>query len=867
MESKRIRETFFEFFRGKEHLIFPSAPMVIKDDPSLMFTNAGMNQFKEFFLGHKETKNKRIADTQKCLRVSGKHNDLEEVGHDTYHHTMFEMLGNWSFGDYFKKEAIEWAFELLVDVYGLEKQRLYFTYFGGDEAEGLQADSEAQELWRNFADEKHILAGSKKDNFWEMGESGPCGPCSEIHIDLRSEEERANISGRELVNKDHPLVVEIWNLVFIQYNRLASGKLEELPQKHVDTGMGFERLCMALQGKKSNYDTDVFMPLIHEIERITNKQYGINKETDIAIRVVADHLRAVSVAIAEGQIPSNVKAGYVIRRILRRAVRYAYTFLDQKEAFIYKLVPVFFSQVKEVFPEMIKQEEMVMKVMEEEESSFLRTLVQGIQKFETHIKTLETNQIEGSFAFELFDTYGFPIDLTQLLAREQNLIVDMAGFQRELEEQKNRSRKATAVETDDWKVLYDDDIEEFIGYDSLQTQIKIVKYRKVSSKNKSSYQLVFNMTPFYPESGGQMGDTGYIEANGQKYFIQDTKKENNIIVHFTEELPQDPNAIFTAVVNEDKRKATAANHSATHLLHHALRKLLGEHIEQKGSMVAADRLRFDFSHFQKLTEEEIQQIEKEVNTLIAINISLDEKRNIPLSEAQKMGAIALFGEKYGDLVRTVRFGDSVELCGGTHVSSTGEIRLFKIISEGGIAAGIRRIEAITSDEAIRYFYAQEQKIKQIQSMFKSTKDVVKAVEQLQQQHADLQKDLQGLQQKILSASKEEIKRKLQEKNGIPFIAEKVEMDAAAMKDLAFSLNRELESVLVFLITENKGKVNLLLSVSEDLIKDKKLHAGNLIREIAKEVNGGGGGQPHFASAGGSNPAGINNAIEKLKELL
>lgn len=867
MESKRIRETFFDFFRGKEHRIFPSAPMVIKDDPSLMFTNAGMNQFKEFFLGHKETKNKRIADTQKCLRVSGKHNDLEEVGHDTYHHTMFEMLGNWSFGDYFKKEAIEWAFELLVDVYGLEKQRLYFTYFGGDEAEGLQADSEAQELWRNFADEKHILAGSKKDNFWEMGESGPCGPCSEIHIDLRSEEERANISGRELVNKDHPLVVEIWNLVFIQYNRLASGKLEELPQKHVDTGMGFERLCMALQGKKSNYDTDVFMPLIREIERITNKQYGINKETDIAIRVVADHLRAVSVAIAEGQIPSNVKAGYVIRRILRRAVRYAYTFLDQKEAFIYKLVPVFFSQVKEVFPEMIKQEEMVMKVMEEEESSFLRTLVQGIQKFETHIKTLETNQIEGSFAFELFDTYGFPIDLTQLLAREQNLIVDMAGFQRELQEQKTRSRKATAVETDDWKVLYDDDIEEFIGYDSLQTQIKIVKYRKVSSKNKSSYQLVFNMTPFYPESGGQMGDTGYIEANGQKYYIQDTKKENNIIVHFTEELPQDPNAIFTAVVNENKRKATAANHSATHLLHYALRKYLGEHIEQKGSMVAADRLRFDFSHFQKLTEEEIQQIEKEVNTLIAINISLDEKRNIPLSEAQKMGAIALFGEKYGDLVRTVRFGDSVELCGGTHVSSTGEIRLFKIISEGGIAAGIRRIEAITSDEAIRYFYAQEQKIKQIQSMFKSTKDVVKAVEQLQQQNADLQKDLQGLQQKILSASKEEIKSKLQEKNGVPFIAEKLDMDAAAIKDLAFSLNRELESVLVFLIAENKGKVNLLISVSEDLIKDKNLHAGNLIREIAKEVNGGGGGQPHFASAGGSNPAGINNAIEKLKELL
>jgi alanyl-tRNA synthetase len=867
MESKRIRETFFDFFRGKGHSIFPSAPMVIKDDPSLMFTNAGMNQFKEFFLGHKETKNKRIADTQKCLRVSGKHNDLEEVGHDTYHHTMFEMLGNWSFGDYFKKEAIEWAFELLVDVYGLEKQRLYFTYFGGDEAEGLQADSEAQELWRNFADEKHILAGSKKDNFWEMGESGPCGPCSEIHIDLRSEEERANISGRELVNKDHPLVVEIWNLVFIQYNRLASGKLEELPQKHIDTGMGFERLCMALQGKESNYDTDVFMPLIHEIERITNKQYGINKETDIAIRVVADHLRAVSVAIAEGQIPSNVKAGYVIRRILRRAVRYTYTFLDQKEAFIYKLVPVFFSQVKEVFPEMIKQEEMVMKVMEEEESSFLRTLVQGIQKFETHIKTLETNQIEGSFAFELFDTYGFPIDLTQLLAREQNLIVDMAGFQRELQEQKNRSRKATAVETDDWKVLYDDDIEEFIGYDSLQTQIKIVKYRKVSSKNKSSYQLVFNMTPFYPESGGQMGDTGYIESNGKKYYIHDTKKENNIIVHFTEELPQDPNAIFTAVVNENQRKATAANHSATHLLHYALRKYLGEHIEQKGSMVAADRLRFDFSHFQKLTEEEIQKIEHEVNALIAINISLDEKRNIPLSEAQKMGAIALFGEKYGDLVRTVRFGDSVELCGGTHVSSTGEIRLFKIISEGGIAAGIRRIEAITSDEAIRYFYAQEQKIKQIQSMFKSVKDVVKAVEQLQQQNIELQKDVQGLQQKMVASYKEEIKAKLQQKNGIPFIAEKVEMDAAAMKDLAFSLNRDMKSVLIFLLAENKGKVNLLISVSEDLIKNKNLHAGNLIRELAKEVNGGGGGQPHFASAGGSNPAGINKAIDKLKELL
>ncbi len=866
MESKQIRQQFFDFFNSKGHKIVPSAPMVIKDDPSLMFTNAGMNQFKDAFLGHKKSALPRIADTQKCLRVSGKHNDLEEVGHDTYHHTMFEMLGNWSFGDYFKKEAIEWALELLVDVYGLDKDRLYFSYFGGDEKEGLEADNEAKELWENFADKEKVLAGNKKDNFWEMGEVGPCGPCSEIHIDLRSNEEREKESGRDLVNKDHPLVVEIWNLVFIQYNRLSDGSLENLPQKHVDTGMGFERLCMALQGKKSNYDTDVFTPIIQKIAEITNQEYGKNEEIDIAIRVIADHLRAVSVAIAEGQLPSNVKAGYVIRRILRRAIRYAYTFLNQKEAFMHKLVAVFFHQVSDIFPEMKKQEGTVVKVIAEEEASFLRTLEQGIQKFENYVKA-DIKIIDGAFAFELFDTYGFPIDLTQLIAHEKGIEVDMEGFKVSLEQQKNRSRKATAIEVDDWVELYKDNVEEFVGYDRLESKVKIVKYRKVVSQKKQAYQLVFNLTPFYAEGGGQVGDTGYIEVNGERTYIYDTKKENNVIIHFTEKLPADVKQDFKAVVNAQKRETITTNHSATHLLHLVLKEVLGEHVEQKGSMVSAERFRFDFTHFQKLSKEEIVQIEKGINTIITQNIRLEEHRDLPIDEAQKMGALALFGEKYGDVVRVVKLGESIELCGGTHVSSTGEIRLFKIISEGGIAAGIRRIEAITSDVALAYYNEKEQEVEQIKDFFKGSKNVVKSVEQLLEQNNKLQKQIEQLNAKMSSSVKTELKAKFKEQNGIPYIAEKVELSAAAMKDLAFALTREMDSVLVVLVAENNGKVNLIVNITEDLLKTKDLHAGNMIREIAKEVNGGGGGQPHFASAGGSNPLGIEKALQKVVDLI
>ena len=698
MTSKEIRQKFLDFFNQKQHRIVESAPMVVKDDPTLMFTNAGMNQFKDIFLGNRAAKDLRVADTQKCLRVSGKHNDLEEVGVDTYHHTMFEMLGNWSFGDYFKTEAIEWAWELLVDIYGLDPERLYATVFEGDAADKLEADTEAEDLWKKFLPSDRILRANKKDNFWEMGDQGPCGPCSEIHVDLRSDEERKAKPGRDLVNADHPQVVEIWNLVFIQFNRKSNGSLENLPSQHVDTGMGFERLCMALQGKTSNYDTDVFSPLIAKISDLSGIRYtASDNQTDVAIRVISDHIRAVSFAISDGQIPSNSGAGYVIKRILRRAIRYGYSFLDFKEGFMYKLVPILANQMGDAFPELKKQHELITRVIQEEESSFLRTLDKGIDRFNNHVDSLKGKTIDGGFAFELYDTFGFPIDLTELMAREKGLNVDIQGFNEGLQKQKERSRAATVTESSDWTVLKQDDREEFVGYDLLETDVFITRHRKVTAKGEAFYQLVFNITPFYAESGGQVGDTGYIEANGEKTLILDTKKENDLIIHLVEELPSDAGAVFKAVVNSEKRKATGLNHSATHLLHAVLRNVLGDHVEQKGSLVNPEYLRFDFSHFSKVSDEELTEIEEKVNAQIRANIPLDEQRNVPINTAKEMGAMALFGEKYGDVVRVITFDKdfSVELCGGTHVNATGDIGLLKITSEGSVAAGIRRIEAVT----------------------------------------------------------------------------------------------------------------------------------------------------------------------------
>lgn len=871
MNSREIRKAFLDFFESKGHRIVPSAPMVVKNDPTLMFTNAGMNQFKDIFLGNQAAKDTRVADTQKCLRVSGKHNDLEEVGHDTYHHTMFEMLGNWSFGDYFKKEAISWAWELLVDKLGLSPDRLYATIFEGDEADGVARDTEAYDYWRQFLPEERILDGNKKDNFWEMGETGPCGPCSELHIDLRDDEERAKVSGRDLVNEDHPQVIEVWNLVFIQFNRRATGQLEELPAKHVDTGMGFERLCMALQGKKSNYDTDIFQDIIGKIGDICGKQYGNDEKVDIAMRVISDHLRAVAFAIADGQLPSNNKAGYVIRRILRRAVRYGYTFLDLRESFIYKLIPTLIDVMGETFGELAAQQTLIEKVIREEEESFLRTLATGIQMLDKLIEQAKAQgepTVSGKNAFVLYDTYGFPLDLTQLICREGGLDVNQEEFDTEMQQQKERSRSAAASETDDWVVVAEDDKEEFIGYDQTEAKVKITRYRKVTQKKKTFYHVVFNYTPFYAESGGQIGDTGYIEAAGEKVSIIDTQKENNLIIHFAKELPTNVNAEFKAVVNATKRRATANNHTATHLLDSVLREVLGTHVEQKGSLVTADHLRFDFSHFQKVTAEELKLVETKVNQLIRQNIAQEEKRAIPFNEAQELGAIALFGEKYGDLVRVIKFGESIELCGGIHAEATGQIGQFIITSESAISAGVRRIEAITADKADSYITKNMEQLSATRALLNNTKDLPKSVQDLLDANKKLQKQIEQFEKAAAADIKKELHKQVEVINGANAIFAQVNLDSAqAIKDLAFQLKGEIENLFLVIGADLNGKASLTVMVAEKLVEEKGWNAGQLIREIAKEVQGGGGGQPFYATAGGKNPAGIANALTKAKAII
>jgi alanyl-tRNA synthetase len=843
--------------------------MVIKDDPTLMFTNAGMNQFKEYFLGNKAVKNKRVADTQKCLRVSGKHNDLEEVGMDTYHHTMFEMLGNWSFGDYFKKEAIEWAWELLTKVYGINKDILYVTIFEGDTSEDLERDTEAYELWKQFVPEDRIINGNKKDNFWEMGDQGPCGPCSEIHVDIRSAEEKAKVSGASLVNQDHPQVVEIWNLVFMQFNRKANGSLEKLPAQHVDTGMGFERLCMVLQGKQSNYDTDVFTPLIREIEAVTNSKYGKDEKTDVAIRVIGDHVRAVAFSIADGQLPSNTGAGYVIRRILRRAIRYGFTFLEIKTPFIHKLIETLSKQMGEAFPELISEKNLITNVIREEEQSFLRTLDQGMVLLENVIETADSKTVSGEKAFELYDTFGFPIDLTALILRERGFNLDEAGFEIELQKQKERSRSASKVETGDWEILNDDSIEDFVGYDTLRTQVKITRYRKVESKKDGElYQLVFNLTPFYPEGGGQVGDKGYLEAsNGEVIYIIDTKKENNLIIHFVKNLPRKPEDTFEAVVDKTQRFRTASNHTATHLLHQGLRNILGEHVSQKGSMVHSRNLRFDFSHFSKVTDKELKQVEDFVNARIREGILLEEKRGIPYQQAIDEGAIALFGEKYGDSVRAIKFGKSMELCGGTHVDSTADIWHFIITSEGAVASGIRRIEAITGDAAKQYFIDRSEVFSKLQKTLNNAQDPIKAVKTLQEENNLLQKQVQQLLKEKAKDIKGDLKSEITQINGVNFLAKELDLDASGLKDLAFELGSEIDNLFILFGARQDGKALLSCYISKELAKERSLDAGKIVRELGKYIEGGGGGQPFFATAGGKKPEGIATALEKAGEYL
>ena len=869
MKSADIRKTFLDFFKSKDHHIVPSAPMVVKDDPTLMFTNAGMNQFKDIFLGNTPAKFPRVADTQKCLRVSGKHNDLEEVGYDTYHHTMFEMLGNWSFGDYFKKEAIEWAWELLTGVYKINKDDLYVTVFGGDKSEKMSADDEAYGFWKEIVPEDRILYGSKKDNFWEMGETGPCGPCSEIHIDLRDEAEKQKLPGKELVNKDHPEVIEIWNLVFIEFNRLASGELVSLPAKHIDTGMGFERLTMVLQGVKSNYDTDIFKPLINKIASLAGEEYGKDEKKDIAMRVIADHLRAVTFAVGDGQLPSNTGAGYVIRRILRRAVRYGFTFLGFTEPFIYKLVDLLVKQMGDVFPEIKTQQNLIEQVIEEEENAFLRTLAQGIRKFEQYIKTNSGNNIiEGSFAFELFDTYGFPIDLTVLMAKEKGYEVDMDGFEKGLQAQKERSRTAAAKDATDWIELLPGFETLFVGYTNLETESKIVKYRMVKSKKKTVFEIVLDKTPFYAESGGQVGDTGVLISDTETLNVVDTKKENNLIVHIVAEEPKSPEKVFIAKVDEKKRVLTANNHSATHLMHAALRKVLGTHVEQKGSLVNPDKLRFDFSHFSKMTDEEIREVENIVNDKIRENIQGYIKEDVPIEEAKKMGAMALFGEKYGDKVRVVIFDDkySVELCGGTHVKATGQIGLFKIITESGIAAGVRRIEAVTGKAAEEFVNKNLDTLKEIKSLFKNSVNVVQNVASLIEENSKLHRELEKMIKEKSANLGDDLFKNAENLGDILFIAKKVDLDMNGAKTLVHTLRGKSDNVVALIALVNNGKVNLILGVSDELVK-RDVHAGNLIREIAKKVNGGGGGQPHFATAGGKNPDGIGASFEEAKKAI
>ncbi len=870
MKVSEIRNTFFEFFTSKGHEIVPSAPMVVKNDPTLMFTNAGMNQFKDYFLGNSVPTHRRIANSQKCLRVSGKHNDLEEVGVDTYHHTMFEMLGNWSFGDYFKEDAISWAWELLTEVYKIPKDRLYVTVFEGDKTDNVPMDEESFNLWKKFIAEERIILASKKDNFWEMGDTGPCGPCTEIHVDLRSKAERTSVDGRNLVNYDHPQVIEIWNNVFMQFNRKADGSLEPLPATHVDTGMGLERLAMALQGKISNYDTDLFQTLIQHMEKVSGAEYGKTEEIDIALRVIADHIRAIAFSIADGQLPSNTGAGYVIRRILRRAVRYGYQTLGLKEPFLCDLSAVLSDIMGDPFEELIKQKELVQKVIREEEISFFRTLEQGIKRMDTIISQSKKEDIEvinGIAVFELYDTYGFPVDLTSLIARENGLQIDEEAFTAELQKQKDRSRAATAIETDDWVQVHPDTEITFVGYDQLTAQVKILKYRKVSQKQKSFYQLVLNNTPFYPEGGGQVGDTGIIESNGIKTTVFDTKKENNLIIHLSETLPADPSVEFSAVVNEENRQASESNHSATHLLHHALRTVLGTHVEQKGSLVNPSYLRFDFSHFSKVTDEELAKVEAVVIQTIRENKSLDERRAVPMDAAKALGAMALFGEKYGDAVRVIKFGDSIELCGGTHVTSTGKIGLFKIITETAVAAGIRRIEAITSLAAEHYFIEKADRLDQVSFALKNPKDVVKAVEDLQAKNVHLQREIEVLQKEKAMNVKGELKGKIQQIGDVHFLGEILSLDGASIKDILFQLKGETENFLGVLGGNEGETCTLSIIASDSIIAAKGFNAGTMIREAAKHIQGGGGGQPFFATAGGKNPSGLQAALDEIRSKL
>ncbi len=869
MKSQDIRSNFLDFFKSKQHNIVPSAPMVLKDDPSLMFVNSGMAPFKEYFLGNATPKHHRIADTQKCLRVSGKHNDLDEVGYDTYHHTLFEMLGNWSFGDYFKKEAIAWAWELLTEVYGIDKDILYVTVFEGDKDDKLPMDKEAFEFWKAIISDVHILMGNKTDNFWEMGEQGPCGPCSEIHVDMRSEEEKAMVPGFELVNKDHPMVIEIWNLVFMQYNRKANGSLENLPSKHIDTGLGFERLCMVLQGVTSNYDTDIFTPIIREIETITNSEYGADEKQDVAIRVIADHLRAVAFSIADGQLPGNTGAGYVIRRILRRAVRYGFTFLNMKDPFIYHLVEVLSNKMGTAFPELKAQKQLIENVINEEETSFLRTLDQGLVLLDKIIENAKEKEVSGQKAFELYDTYGFPIDLTALILREKGYHLDEDGFHTEMNKQKNRSRSASEMSTGDWTILSDDIEGEFVGYDILEADVKLTRYRKVLSKKDGElYQLVFDMSPFYPEGGGQVGDKGYLEeANGDVIYILDTKKENNVIIHFAKELPKFKNKSLKAVVDAKQRYRTACNHTATHLLHQALREVLGTHVEQKGSAVHSKYLRFDFSHFAKLTTEELRDVENFVNARIDGKLAIEEHRSVSMEKALKDGAMALFGEKYGDSVRTIRFGESIELCGGTHVQNSGDIWHFKIRSESAIAAGIRRIEAITYDAVKDFYFENNRAYSEIRDLFNNTRNPVKAVVELQDENANLKKQIEELIKEKAQNIKKELSNELTEINGIQFLAKELDLDASGIKDLSFELGKSHDNLFLLFAANQNGKALLSCYVSKALVTDKGLNAGQIVKDLGKYIHGGGGGQAFYATAGGSHPDGIKEALEAAKHYL
>ena len=867
MTAREIRAKFLEFFESKKHHIVASAPMVIKDDPTLMFTNAGMNQFKDLFLGNSEIKNARITDSQKCLRVSGKHNDLEEVGVDTYHHTMFEMLGNWSFGDYFKKEAISWAWELLTEVYEIPKEDLYVSIFSGDEKDGLERDNEARDIWKGLIEEDRILEFDREDNFWEMGESGPCGPCSEIHVDMRSPEEKEKVSGESLVNKDHPQVVEVWNLVFMEFSRNAKGELSPLPNKHIDTGMGMERLVMALQRKTSNYDTDVFQPYIQKIAAKSGVKYGASEKSDIAIRVVADHLRAVSFAIADGELPSNTGAGYVIRRILRRAIRYSFSVLEIKEAFIYELVKDLVREMGDYFTELKSQEALITRVIKEEEENFHRTLEKGIVRLENYMNENKTDVISGEVAFELYDTFGFPFDLTRLMITEAGREVDEKGFEGELQKQKERSRAATKLETKDWNIVSTAKKTDFIGYDKLISESKIGEWREIKQKNKVFFQFTLDISPFYAEGGGQVGDSGVLTNGTDEILVFTTKKENNQILHYTEELPAELAGVWRCAVDSVSRTSIAANHTSTHLVHLALRTVLGSHVEQKGSLVNADYLRFDFSHFSKVSHEELEEVECMVNDLIRENIELEENRDATLEEAKLEGALMLFGEKYGDKVRLIKFGDSAELCGGTHVSNTGSIGYFKITSEGAVASGIRRIEAVSGEKCASYITELSTQMKSLKGILKSPRDLVKAVEDLQKKNSNLEKQILVLKKGAAAGMSEAIKKEIIEINGTSFLSKKVDLDANGIKDLAFELRKEYKDILLILATDAGGKPVISCLVGDDTISKKGLHAGNIIKELAADIKGGGGGQAFFATAGGSDVSGIEKVLAKAKTFL